>query len=404
MRFLGLIFIFSTLLFANMCDEIRRDINSFFLNDSNFEKIDKNLKCVDIMYSLKNLKDVSMQIRGVNIDCDGAYAITYQKQFQYKVLKALMAPEIYKKTLLSSEESDKINNENRTYFKEWSIKSLYNFNKLAEFNSLYQVAVPMLVDYYKQEFGYDEGSAIFFANRLSSEYLSVAVGNHKNKSDVGNLDKYIMASDFDINGLLDYLYTNHPYSLELDNALKTAILEKKDLNFIETLIRWGANLNSGYENSLFFALNDINMVDFLISKGADVNYKNTIGETPLFSAVSLKNEDVINLLIRRGANVNARVISSYEKMGIVSTMGDYTPFGLCGLNHTSKTLLMHAAKYSNLKIVKKLITFGAKIDEVDDLGFNVVDFATMNSDKKISRYLYSLGLKENILYGEYLNE
>ncbi|PSM52637.1 ankyrin domain-containing protein [Campylobacter blaseri] len=402
MKFIMVFLVSFTFLFSNVCDDIKDNVSSFFGEENNYKKVDKNLKCTQIMNTLKNLKDVSLQIRGVNIDCDGSYAIVYQKKFQFKILKALLAPEIYKKDLPDAETADEITNKNRDYFKIWSIKSLYNYNKFAEFNSLYQVAVPMLVDYYEYAFGYDEGSAIYFANRLANEYLNVAVGSHKGNILISDLDKNIINNTFDINLLLGYLYENHPSNLELDSALKTAILMKRDKEFVDVLLKWGANINSGYESALFFALNDLNMVTYLINKGANINYKNSFGKTPLFDAVELNNIELVNFLIDNGANVNSKIISNNEKMGIVSTIGDYTPFGLCGLAHTSKSLLMHAAKYSNLEIVKKLIELGARIDDVDDLGFNAADFAIMNDDKSILTYLHNIGLKENILFGEHL--
>ena len=48
------------------------------------------------------------------------------------------------------------------------------------------------------------------------------------------------------------------------------------------------------------------VVAFLLDKGADVNRPNIAGETPLHYAVGLPDPAVVNLLLARGANPNAR--------------------------------------------------------------------------------------------------
>ncbi|WP_254056579.1 ankyrin repeat domain-containing protein [Campylobacter ureolyticus] len=62
---------------------------------------------------------------------------------------------------------------------------------------------------------------------------------------------------------------------------------------------------------------------------------------------------------------------------------------------------MHAAKYSNLNIVKFLVQSGASIDEIDDLGYNVADWAAQNKDIEVLRYFESLGIKQTDFLGGY---
>lgn len=62
---------------------------------------------------------------------------------------------------------------------------------------------------------------------------------------------------------------------------------------------------------------------------------------------------------------------------------------------------MHAAAYGDVEILKMLISKGAKIHDVDDLGFNALDFAIAAGKQENANYLKSLGLKanENLFYG-----
>lgn len=53
---------------------------------------------------------------------------------------------------------------------------------------------------------------------------------------------------------------------------------------------------------------NINMVISNIKKGADLNWTNDDGETPLLKAVRCKNLDIIELLLSKGADVNAPVM------------------------------------------------------------------------------------------------
>ena len=51
---------------------------------------------------------------------------------------------------------------------------------------------------------------------------------------------------------------------------------------------------------------DIERIQSLVSRGADVDAKDKDGDTPLHSAVSFDYYDVVELLIEEGANVNTK--------------------------------------------------------------------------------------------------
>lgn len=398
MRLVLFILAFISISYAEICTQILADPVKFFSDNSNYIYIHKDTHCIDMARNLDSLRDASFKARGLNIDCDGYAAIEFKQKFQFKILKALLAPEIYKKSLLDQKTADRVINSNRDYFMVWSVKSLYNSLIYDEFNSFYQVAVPMLVDFYN--LSYDKGSAIYYANRVANEYIKAAAGDYKVAESLSEFEKLIFDPNFDKNELISYLYINQVGTAELTNALEIAILNNKSIDFLSILIEWGANINSGHEGSIFYSLKNLAILKFLLSKGANVDYPNSFGKTPIFYAAEFKDENLVNLLIAKGANVNKTIISSVEKVAFDSAGSGYLPFSLCGLNHTSKTLLMHAAKYSNLAIVKTLIKNGARIDLVDDMGFSAIDFAKFNKDKSVYEYFKSLGLKERNSQGD----
>jgi len=57
------------------------------------------------------------------------------------------------------------------------------------------------------------------------------------------------------------------------------------------------------------------MIDLLISYGADINAKGEHGWTPLFQAIAFRNVDTVNYLLKRGAD---RSISTEFKETMIS--------------------------------------------------------------------------------------
>jgi ankyrin repeat protein len=77
----------------------------------------------------------------------------------------------------------------------------------------------------------------------------------------------------------------------------------------ELLIEKGADVNAknNYgETPLAYALNNKEIADLLIAKGADVNAKGDFGGTPLHEAAGSGHKETAKLLIEKGADVNAK--------------------------------------------------------------------------------------------------
>ena len=91
---------------------------------------------------------------------------------------------------------------------------------------------------------------------------------------------------------------------------------------VELLITRGANLNAkekdGWtplDQAAYGGNKEIS--ELLITNGADVNTKNNLKMTPLHHAAIKGHKEVVELLILRGANVNAKVAFG-SKQGLTS--------------------------------------------------------------------------------------
>ncbi|MCI6988065.1 MAG: ankyrin repeat domain-containing protein [Campylobacter sp.] len=377
-----LIFILSFVIFgfANECENLKNTEN---FNDAECKNSYFNTRFLD------KIQDLSTAIRGSSIDCVGMRALEEKKAFNSLINMATISPEIYKTTLKDPEISDKLTKKNREYFQFWAYKSIYNYHLFSEFNAEYKQIVPKLVEYYRRIFGYDEGSAIYFANRVANEFLFYAVGDFEGEYKLSELEKIILNPLLSQADLETFLITNSSFisPSDLSNALNIAIIQDNGVEVLQTLLRAGARLNSLDESAIFFALVRPKYIDFLLQNGADINYANSIGKTPLFYAVDLKSANLVRFLLQRGANPNATLINNAQKLAKI--MENSAPFyiKLCGFNATSKSLFMHAASSGDMEIVQILFETGANIDAVDDDGKSAYDYA---KNEKIKDYILNL--------------
>ena len=114
--------------------------------------------------------------------------------------------------------------------------------------------------------------------------------------------------------------------------------------------------------------NDRREVERLLAEGANVNSKNSRGETPLHKAVSA---EVAEVLISAGADVEA--IEDHE---------NFTP-------------LRQASANGALDIVKVLISHGAKVDAVDKYGSTALHWAVAFGNRAVAEVLLSNGANPN---------
>ncbi|WP_139470772.1 ankyrin repeat domain-containing protein [Campylobacter armoricus] len=411
MRFLLLSLFFSLNVIALEFNcEYLKENKSFFKdfnpkNTQDYARVDlscdfslKNNKITQRLYELAN------EIRGSNSACMGGEYFSDLRKFDFKLLKIALNPQEYQKSLENSEILEKRITKLKAYFRFWAYQSIGNFKLFKEFWKEYNKAINPLTQYFQDEFGLDKASAIYFASNALNEFLNWAVGETKIFKDISDFEKFVANKNNSLAQIKEYIYAKKISNLELNNGFKSALLNNRESEVIVEFIRLGVKLNEGYESALFFALDSEDNVKVLLENNALIDYKNSFGKTPLFYAVEYNNYNVAKLLLENGADVNQKYINDNEKISITS-MGANTPYfiTLCALEHTSKNIFMHGANYADVKMLKLLMEYKANYKEVDDLGFNALDFAIIAKKTQNVKYLKSLGLKENenlMLYEE----
>jgi hypothetical protein len=156
--------------------------------------------------------------------------------------------------------------------------------------------------------------------------------------------------------------------LSVSSSRNSSNMEDKIKN-IENLLKSGANPNilhgmtNGYEISLssqtltglyipgkaspLMIANSIEVVNLLINYGADINFQDNYGRTPLmiytyfFSLGESRYENIFSLLIERGADINIR-------------------------DNLGRTALYYALFWTRLSVVKILIENGAFVNNEDN--------------------------------------
>lgn len=165
--------------------------------------------------------------------------------------------------------------------------------------------------------------------------------------------------DFLINNGADVNLGNNQNAVPLSCAV-----DRNNEYMIMKLVQHGADFNiadvdgntpfleSIVENSILF--------DYCINNGADVNYANSIGFTPLMCASFVGSLSAMQALLEKGANVNAR-----SAAGMTPIM--YAVNGIVDVNVLSN-------------IIKILINNGADVNIQDSNGITVMMYTCLHAN------------------------
>jgi len=200
------------------------------------------------------------------------------------------------------------------------------------------------------------------------------------------------------------------------NKLADAIIDKDTIK-IEQLLQSGVDINTQHPTSgstvlmiasSYYYYDD--MIEFLLSKGANVNLKDSEGKTALLWASSNSLENA-TILISNGAKVN-EVANDGMTPFIQATLGfssGKVPIEMCellrknGANINAElkrqsalrwTALHYAAANGDAELVKFLIKHGANVNKATGEGSTPLFLAKLGEYDEVIKILKNAGAKE----------
>ena len=180
------------------------------------------------------------------------------------------------------------------------------------------------------------------------------------------------------------------------------LCSKGTIQEIRTALLNGANSNAKDSEQGRTALlaasenENLKILSLLLKVGADVNAKDNNGVTALMVA-TLNNTEAVSLLLEAGADVNAKTDWGMTALMVAASLNK-TPEVIdlllkhgADINEKSNsggTALMYAALNNpNPGILSFLINAGADIDAKDDYGLTALDIARRDANKSVQTVL-----------------
>ncbi len=224
--------------------------------------------------------------------------------------------------------------------------------------------------------------------------------------------------------ILKYLITQHVDVNKTNNKgitpLEDTIFDNLNIEIVELLLQNGANPNiktkSSHDGLLHYTCNHnkILYTKALLNNGTNVNYKNKHMNTPLHIAVKNGNLKIVKLL----AAVSSIQIDRKDKQGYVALelalLNLYANKGFNimqvllknGANsnrrlikNSEMTLLHYASYYNNLDHAKTFLETGAKINYIipeSEFGYTALHWAAQSGNIKIIKLLKDYNADFNI--------
>lgn len=141
-------------------------------------------------------------------------------------------------------------------------------------------------------------------------------------------------------------------------------IESKDINFLLLLFKYGYEVDhvaGAFNRTGFYSViegDETSWVDYFISKGATINWRDKYGFSPLMLACGVGNINILNLLLKSGADLESQT-------------------------NKQETALLLASKAGKYDVVKWLLDHGADINAEDKKGKSALDWAKANGHQKI---------------------
>lgn len=187
--------------------------------------------------------------------------------------------------------------------------------------------------------------------------------------------------------------------------MAAVVLPDSEAQTILLLLRYGASVNtdSFYGSALALAMAKPKIAMALIESGADVNQQIRNSKTNeiehiLFDAVRRGHVDVLELLIKRGANIETTNSSGATPFGYAVEVGlldkaeKLASLGanVNAVNHNGESPLMGAAVFKNLSALQLLLRLGASM-ELGNPDGNAIIYAVLGNSLEVVEELVKAG-------------
>ena len=187
-------------------------------------------------------------------------------------------------------------------------------------------------------------------------------------------------------------------------------IESGDLDTIKSLISGGAKADTIIDygehkiTPLMKAAWDgqMEIAQFLLDSGADVNAVDESGESPLYSAIKRGRVEITQLLVDRGAKVNIKDIRQFTPLTVAAAAGEIEIIKTlvkAGADLKAETYgltpLMFAAASRKPEPVRLLVELGAPVNQASSMsGQTVLIAAIYSGDLNMVKTL--IDLKANV--------
>jgi len=185
----------------------------------------------------------------------------------------------------------------------------------------------------------------------------------------------------------------------------TPLIAARGLPVIKLLVSKGADIQAqdSYPEStkLHWACieGDKDVVEFLISKGAEVDRKNKRGQTPLWLAASYGHREIVELLIKKGANINVSNNRGLTPLAMARQRKQNEVVDIL-LKHGAVETLHGAAASGNIDEIKRLLSQGTDINAQNERGQTPLQLALNSDQMEVAELLVANGANVDAIDGQ----